>query len=628
MVADVVGVGSTIAEKYQVLGSLGKGGMANVWLVRDERLGKLWAIKEIKPNVRGTRGAAMRQAIVDEANFMKRLDHPSIPRVVDIVDTGDTTFVVMDYVEGKALSDLMRLRGRPFDQWDVVTWGIELCDVLAYLHNRQPQIIYRDLKPANVMVREDGSVRLIDFGIAWEREGDKANDGRMVGTPGYAPPEQLPQSMSWSPSEVAYPQRALDGRTDIYSLGATLYTLVTGHVPHKTKDDLGHPRISFEIKPIREWNPQLSEGLERILWKATREDPVDRYQSVEEMRYDLEHYEELTEEWRASRRHVVETFRHLMAAAGTCAVAGVLCIALSAAARRSSYADLMYEASIASRTSTDGHPSEAERLCAEAIALDPSNIEPYQCLVEVYESDFRFTDEEAERWGKAFGAARGISDDPAFAQLCFDMGTCYLSYYGIEASGGSVGNVGVASIGSAAPWFERACDVTRSGEYAKGGLCDADLRTAQAYGTIASFYERVTRVGREGRAATDGYVAFWQALEDELDRENEAADSDKCPEGVRVRLCQVGVEAMASSTYLAGFARSGITRDRAERLLGQIQTCANGLREFSEAPEYAEVYGPVFAEVWEGLALSRQNILNTYANPVVDAGVLIEGLEM
>ena len=124
MTGEETRVGSVVDEKYTIIDCLGRGGMANVWLARDDRLGKLWAIKEIKPNVIGSRGEVMRQALVAEADFMKRLDHPAIPRVVDIVDTGRTVFVVMDYVEGTSLAKLMRLRGGPFDQAQVIDWGI------------------------------------------------------------------------------------------------------------------------------------------------------------------------------------------------------------------------------------------------------------------------------------------------------------------------------------------------------------------------------------------------------------------------------------------------------------------------------------------------------------------------
>jgi serine/threonine-protein kinase len=295
-VNEATGIGRLVDGKYQIIEQIGRGGMSNVWLARDKRLGKLWAVKEIKPNVNGTKGEALRRAIVDEANFMKHLDHPAIPRVVDIIDTGATVFVVMDYVEGRALSRVMQERGKPFDQADVVNWGIQLCDVLGYLHRRNPQIIYRDMKPANVILRDDGTVRLIDFGVCMERKPGRCNDGRIVGTPGYASPEQIPQRVSHL--RELHPDVVIDDRTDVYALGVTLYTLVTGHTPTLTKDRDGRERASFRMRPIRVWNPRLSEGLERIIVHATQTNPAQRYTTMDEMRYDLEHYEELTQEWR------------------------------------------------------------------------------------------------------------------------------------------------------------------------------------------------------------------------------------------------------------------------------------------------------------------------------------------
>ena len=116
------GIGRVVDNKYEIIAAIGKGGMSNVWLGRDRRLDKLWAVKEIKPNVAGAQGAANRQAIIDEANFMKRLDHTAIPRVVDIIDTGASIFVVMDYVNGSSLAKVMRheLRRRGIDRLKVV----------------------------------------------------------------------------------------------------------------------------------------------------------------------------------------------------------------------------------------------------------------------------------------------------------------------------------------------------------------------------------------------------------------------------------------------------------------------------------------------------------------------------
>ncbi|UWP10995.1 serine/threonine protein kinase [Collinsella stercoris] len=156
-----------------------------------------------------------------EANMIKSFDHPAIPRIVDLVDEHGTLYVIMDYVEGRALSSVLAADG-PQSEDDVVGWGLQLCDALEYLHRRTPPVIYRDMKPSNVMLKPNGLVQIIDFGIAREYRADgqsvtaAVGDTVQLGTRGYAPPEQYGGSGQ------------TDARADVYALGATLYTMLTG----------------------------------------------------------------------------------------------------------------------------------------------------------------------------------------------------------------------------------------------------------------------------------------------------------------------------------------------------------------------------------------------------------------
>ncbi len=613
MVETSVGVGRTVADKYQIIELLGKGGMSNVWLARDERLGKLWAIKEIKPNTSGAKGNAFRQALVDEAHLMKRLDHPAIPRVVDMLDTGTTVFVVMDYVEGRSLWHALRERGGPFDQKSVISWGIQLCDVLGYLHELGEGIVYRDVKPSNVILREDGTIRLIDFGIAADKSRGAAQSARRIGTPGYAAPEQLcPRTGNDGPSsDIA----DIDGRADVFALGATMYTLVCGHTPHMLPDDTGATKISFDMRPIREWDPRLSEGLERIILRATRPDRAMRYQTMREMRYDLEHYEELTEQWRQAQRSKVGLVLKRALCALVCAAVGAGCLMGSHAAARASYESVMHEAATAQRTADFGTKSDAEKLIERAMALDETAVEPYELLLSVYEDDLWLDDHESLRLQKALGRALALEGRAGYARLCFDVGICYLSYYGTDKSGGSVGNSAVASMRAAAPWFDRALVAGNAAEAEGAGLSTIERQSAEAYRTIASFYNEVSRAGKEGRAAEDLYRTFWDALAHTIEREQSCRDDKRCPEGVRTRLCQAAAEVLASPTYLAGACRAGVGEDEAQHLLACVEACRNTMSDFAASDDYAEVYGPVFSEIDEEVALAKRNLLVVFASP-------------
>lgn len=618
--------GRVVGGKYELLTVIGRGGMSIVWLARDRRLDKLWAIKEVRSDVTRAQRCANRRAILDEADFMKRLDHPAIPRVVDIVEERDGVFVVMDYVEGVPLSRCLHQHGA-FPQEEVAGWGIQLCDVLGYLHGRRPPVVYRDLKPGNVMLREDGSVRLIDFGIAVELSGDQGDDGRAIGSPGYSAPEQLVSRACGQPP--------LDARADVYALGATLFSLVTGEVPHQVPGETGPYGLS--LRPIREVDPLLSDGLEKVILRATRPDPDDRYQTVDEMRYDLEHYGELTQAHREAQLRRLHTFVGRLAGAGIAAAFGVCLLGAAGLARDGSYGSLVHEAAAASTEEVAARPddpaggeaSPAERLYVRAIDVDPSRLSTYEDLLSVYKADQVFSPAESQRWlGVWQRHGRELEDDGRYARLCYDVGVLYLCYYdylGTAEAGTGATTVGVTGQGAvenatrSAEWFSRArqaCDPQR-GDYRGLEVGDAldEFAATLVFERIGQFHTRFTQGSREGRDMTDVYRDFWEGLE-EVVAEDDAGGSvaDRAEPIVQLRLCQVAFETVASPTYLVGLMRAGVSRDRAEALLSCVKVRVDGLSGFVASNRAAA--GVLYDEVEGGYEEAYENVSRTFGGPV------------
>lgn len=279
-------IGNVIDGKYEILKEVGRGGMSIVYLAMDNRLNKQWAIKEIKKKGTNSENQIVVQSLLSEANLMKSLEHPYLPRIVDIIENGQTIYIVMDYIEGEPLDKILKSKGAQSEE-AVIEWGKQLAEVLDYLHSRRPAIIYRDMKPANIMLRPDGSIKLYDFGIAREYKEQNSSDTVSLGTKGYAAPEQF-GGMGQT-----------DARTDVYGLGVTLYHLVTGKNPCEPP---------YEILPIRDVNPQLSSGLEYVIKRCTQLNPDERFQSSMEVLFALNHLEEIGEPHRKRQKSKLNKF--------------------------------------------------------------------------------------------------------------------------------------------------------------------------------------------------------------------------------------------------------------------------------------------------------------------------------
>jgi serine/threonine protein kinase len=277
--------GTVIDGKYRILDKIGRGGMSSVYLAINEKANKRWAIKEVRRN-RHYNLDIVRKSLEAETNLLKKLSHKNLPSVVDVIDQDNNFLVVMDYIEGTTLEKLVDEKGAQ-KQEDVVDWAIQLCDVLQYLHTRTPAIVYRDMKPSNIMLKNDGSIVLIDFGTAREYKNDSSSDTTYLGTCGYAAPEQFGR------------KGQSDFRTDIYCLGATMYHLLTGHNPSK---------VPYQMYPLTTWNSTLSKGLEAIITKCTQNNPNDRFQSVAELKKALESYKELDTPKRKQSKKVLTLF--------------------------------------------------------------------------------------------------------------------------------------------------------------------------------------------------------------------------------------------------------------------------------------------------------------------------------
>lgn len=393
-------VGDVIDGKYEVLKQIGKGGMSKVFLSMDQKLNKQWAIKEIRKNA-GLNNDIVVKSILEEANLMKKLDHPALPRIVDIIENRDTIYVVMDYIEGNSLDRIIAHQG-PLEQEVVIEWAKQLCDVLGYLHRQNPPIIYRDMKPANIMLKPEGYLKLIDFGIAREYKAENETDTTVLGTRGYAPPEQ-------------HGSRQTDVRSDIYALGMTMHHLLTGVDPRPA---------DYIYYPIRYWKPELSSNLERIIDKCTALDPKDRYQDCNELMYALEHFEEEEDSYKKKQKGKVKLFFGAVALSVVFFV-----IAIVAHFLQVSENDKNYEAKINLSSSTPYEKQVDSYL--EAIDLYGTDSRAYIKLLGAYNENGVFGDYESEQFTNGYNKNLEKFDktDEGYWDLCYEAGLTYLYLY-------------------------------------------------------------------------------------------------------------------------------------------------------------------------------------------------------
>ena len=422
-------IGSLVDGKYKILNKVGQGGMSVVYLAMNEKANKQWAVKEVRKD--GVLDfESVKQGLVAETDILKKLSHPNLPSIIDVIDTEDSFIIIMDYIQGNSLNRALDEFGAQ-PQEMVIEWAKQLCDVLGYLHSRTPAIIYRDMKPSNVMLKPDGNIMLIDFGTAREYKEKNLADTTCLGTVGYAAPEQF-GGMGQT-----------DARTDIYCLGATLYHLVTGMNPCEPP---------YEIKPIREINPTLSSGLERIILKCTQRNPEDRYQSCAELMYALEHYEEIDDTHRRKQKRQLGLF--IASAVMTLAFGATSIWGYVSAENKKSE---NYEEILKTASETQDY--------YEAIITDTKRSDAYLQLNKYLTDDFALTKEEGQQLLKlqigldqknASGFSERVdaleelknNNPEGYTQVCYEIGQSFLFYYDVHVDRDRYSN--------AAKWFEEA----------------------------------------------------------------------------------------------------------------------------------------------------------------------------
>ena len=358
-------IGSLLDGKYKILNKIGQGGMSVVYLAMNEKANKQWAIKEMRKE-KNKNYEIMKQSLITETNLLKELKHPYLPSIADIIENDDTIIIVMDYVEGRPLSDILTEEGT-IEEDKVADYAIQLCDVLDYLHSQNPPIIYRDLKPANIMLRPDGKITLIDFGTARKYNYDSVSDTTCLGTIGYAAPEQF----------AGETLRQTDARTDIYNLGATMYHLLTGVNPSEPP---------YELYPIRRWDESLSNGLEKIILRATRKDPDKRFNDCKEMSYALQHFRDLDDSYIATQKKKIYLFAVSLILSFTFFSMAIVVNGMEKREISKVYNNYLSEAAlkIASAGSENVVDSDILKLFRDAINISPNSTEAYIRMLDYY----------------------------------------------------------------------------------------------------------------------------------------------------------------------------------------------------------------------------------------------------
>lgn len=522
-------IGSVIDKKYKILSIIGQGGMSTVYLAIVEKANKHWAIKEIRKD--GVQNyEIVSQGLIGEIDMLKKLKHPNLPSIVDVIDKDGSFFIVMDYIEGITLKEALIRYGVP-TQDTILDWAKQLCGVLGYLHSRTPPIIYRDVKPSNIMMQPDGKLILIDFGTAREFKNENVEDTVCLGTKGYAAPEQFGG------------QGQTDERTDIYSLGATLYHLITGHNPGKPP---------YEMYPVRHWNPSLSPGLENILLKCTQNNPDDRYQSCEELLYALEHYEEFSEAYRKIQKKKTAVFFSLIFCLSFffCCFFCLLYRAFSL--KTNHYKGYLEQAVIS------GDNQKKIQYIKKAISLDPGQEVAYLTLLDFFLQDELFSLDEDQLLSQILNSTsqkeresclyRLKKNREGYREVAYEIGMAYWYYYEQES----------ARKRMSVKWFQDVAALSGQGKE------QAKYMRAVTFSRIGQYYDQLGRKNRAGDV-TVTYKNYWEDLtlliKEEIEKKDNQITALRLYEEISSAVCIRTKE----------FQDAGIREQQLEDMLDEIE---------------------------------------------------------
>ena len=538
----MIQIGSLVEGKYKILSKIGEGGMSVVYMAINEKVNKTWAIKEVRKN--GTMDLnAVTQGLTAEIDTLKKLSHPNMPSIIDVIDEDDNYIIIMDYIEGQSLNKILESEGAQSEE-DVVKWAIQICDVLSYLHSQNPAIIYRDMKPHNIMLKPDGNIKIIDFGTAKTYDVDYGQTTGL-GTAGYAAPEQY----------IDRKMGRTDARTDIYGLGITMYHLLTNVDPTKN---------IIKVKSIREVNPSLSHGLDLIVQKCTQELPSERYQSCAELMYDLENYGILEPLHKKKQKRKFNLFLSSVVLTILMLVAGVGFNIAATSKETGTYDNKLYEASKTTKL------DEKIALYEECICISnmEGRTEAYKGMLEAYKEDGVFSKEEVgvlEKYIKRNQESLK-ENQKEYIDLCFEMGKNVWYYYNLES-----GNNQVTRTMEATKWFKDVVE-SHNTEYQNYSM-------ANAYYNIGDFHKKITTAIVEANDKGK-YRPMFDSI---LQLINDVAVKQKESEMVRLELIKLATNSLHK--YVTKYKLDGVSKDEVMELYNQIKTTINEIDTYSDITE-------------------------------------------
>lgn len=527
-------IGSLVDGKYKILSEIGHGGMSVVYMAINEKANKTWAVKEVRKDGKMDFNT-VRQGLMAEIETLKKLKHPNLPSIVDVIEDEDSFIIVMDYIEGRSLDKIIEENGAQPEAY-VVEWAKQLCDVFGYLHSRTPAIIYRDMKPANVMLKPDGNIMVIDFGTAKNYEID-LGETTGIGTIGYAAPEQY----------IGSGLGRTDARTDIYCLGITMYHLLTNVDPCKNL---------ISDKSIRAVNPALSHGLDAIIKKCTEYQPDDRYQTCAELMYDLENYEILEPLYKKKQKRKLGTFLLTLMLSLVLAIGGLVLNHTAAQMATDSYATRIDDAA-----KTNDYDTKVD-IYQECIAIPnkAGEKDAYLGLIKAFkDNDSVFSVDEGKLLEKLIKNNKAaLQENPEnYTEICFETGKLYWYYY--DYADGSQ----IAKAKSSIEWFQDVIDNAPDGY--------ENLGMAKVYANIGIFYRDITTNITEANDKGK-YKPLFENLTELM--KSVAADEN---ESEIVRLELIELTRGAIQQYATKFKVDGITEEQLTELYDAVADTVNSI---------------------------------------------------